>query len=248
MMRGWLVAFVLSCGLVVPGLRSPAVAADDLEVTRGLSPASAGTIEPAAISGAPGTPGLPLIMSASAPFSAAVATGLEHSMVLLGDWDGNEDLTADHGGKVAELPNPANGFVTRVAISEHSLANGFAEDIFYFGDSVGNVYVVATTDVSGLTPPNVLTINLPTVLNAFGTLNSDSHVAITGLAVNPVADLTSFPNVNGSFNEFAGQTGEILYVSFLDTGGGLRLASGNQVVHSGLLAFPVADVVSAPAD
>jgi hypothetical protein len=248
MMRGWLVAFVLSCGLVVPGLRSPVDAADDLEVTLGLSSASAGTIQPAAISGAPGTPGLPLIMSASAPFSAAVATGLEHSMVLLGDWDGNEDLTADHGGKVAELPDPGNGFVTRVAISEHSMANGFAQDIFYFGDSVGNVYVVATTDVTGFTSPNVFTINLPTVLNAFGTLNSDSHVAVTGLAVNPVADLTSFPNVNGSFNEFAGQTGEILYVSFLDTGGGVRLASGNQVVHSGLLAFPVADVVSAPAD
>src|SRR5262249_10692129 len=163
---------------------------------------------------------------------------------LMGDWDGNEDLTADHGGKVAELPNPANGFVTRVAISEHSIANGFAEDIFYFGDSVGNLYVVAATDVVGF-GPNVFTINLPTVLNAFGTLNSDSHVAVTGIAVNPVADLTSFPNVNGAFNEFAGQTGEIVYVSFLDIGGGLRLASGGQAVHSGLLAFPVADVVSA---
>ena len=60
MMRGWLVAFVLSCGLVVPGLRSPAVAADDLEMTLGLSP-SEGTMQPAAISGAPGTPGLPLV-------------------------------------------------------------------------------------------------------------------------------------------------------------------------------------------
>lgn len=245
MMRGWVVALALSCGLVVLGVRSAAAAADDLEATLGLASASAGTIAPAAISGAPGTPGLPLIMSPAAPFSAAVATGLEHSMVLLGDWDGNEDLTADHAGKVAELPDPANGFVTRVAISEHSIANGFAEDIFYYGDSVGNVYVVATTDVTGITPPNVVTINLPTVLNAFGTLNSDSHVAITGLAVNPVADLTSFSNVNGSFNEFAGQTGEILYVTFLDTGGGLRLTSGNHVVHSGLLAFPVADVVSA---
>src|SRR5262249_60381585 len=67
------------------------------------------------------------------------------------------------------------------------------------------------------------------------------------LCVNPVADLTSFPNVNGSFAPFTGQTGEILYVTFMDTGSGLRLLFNGTPVRSGLLAFPVADPVSPAA-
>src|SRR5262249_52827793 len=91
--------------------------------------------------------------------------------------------------------------------------------------------------------PAITVLNLPTVLNAFGTLNSDDQVVVTGLCVNPVADLTSFSNVNGAF-PFSGKTGEILYVTFWDTGGGFRTAGGNNTIHSGLLAFPIADVVS----
>src|SRR5262249_8432240 len=72
----------------------------------------------------------------------------------------------------------------------------------------------------------------------------DDQVIITGLGVNPVADLSSFANVNGGFCTFAGLTGEILYVSFMDTGGGLRLTSNNTIVRSGVLAFPVADLIS----
>src|SRR5262249_41218959 len=86
--------------------------------------------------------------------------------------------------------------------------------------------------------------NLPTVLNAFGTIRSDDQVVITGLAVNPVADLTSFANVNGNFAFFSGKIGEILYVSYTDNESGLNLTANNTPVRSGLLAFPIADVVS----
>ena len=105
--------------------------------------------------------------------------------------------------------------------------------------------VASTTNLTAVSPtPTKFTINLPTVLNAFGNLNSDDEVAITGLAVEPAADLTSFANVNGSYASYAGRVGEILYVSFTDNGGGFRLTSNNQLVRSGLLAFPVADITS----
>ena len=67
---------------------------------------------------------------------------------------------------------------------------------------------------------------------------------MTGLAVSPVADLTSFFNVNGSYTAFNGKIGEILYVTFWDTGGGFRNLATGQPIRSGLLAFPIADVVS----
>jgi hypothetical protein len=95
-------------------------------------------------------------------------------------------------------------------------------------------------------------INLPTVLNAFGTINSDDQVTVTGLAVNPVADLGSFGNVNGAYiPNFGGGapgtpgvTGEILYVSYYDSESGLRLLANNTLVRSGVLAFPVSDAIS----
>jgi hypothetical protein len=141
---------------------------------------------------------------------------------------------------------PAGATLTRVAESEHTIANGFNEDIFYYGDSVGNLYVCSESSFGTSPCSNRFTVNLPTGLNAFGSLQGDDQVAITGLGVEPVADLTSFSNVNGSFGGFAGQTGEILYVTFDDGGGGgLRLAGGESV-RSGLLAFPVDDTTSPP--
>src|SRR5262249_55078839 len=86
--------------------------------------------------------------------------------------------------------------------------------------------------------------SLPTVLNAFGSLNSDNVIVVTGLAVEPAADLTSFANVNGSFASFSGKLGEVLYVSFTDNSGGFRTTNGQQLIRSGLLAFPVGDFSS----
>ena len=205
---------------------------------------------------------IPINMAANAPFSTAIATNIGKGfleMDTLGDWDGREDDTADHGGKPLDstsVPGPVssnpNFFITRSAISEHTIANGFAEDIMYAGDSLGNVYVASTTNITApAAPANVLTINLPTVLNAFGTLNSNNTIVVTGVAVSPVCDLGSFSAVNGSYaGDFpAGTIGEILYVTFEDTSGGFNLTATGQLIRSGLLAFPVSDAVngSAPA-
>src|SRR5262249_41182528 len=145
--------------------------------------------------------------------------------------------------------------IARAAISEHTMANGFNEDIFYYADSFGNIYVAATTNLTQQTPtPNVFQLNLPTLTNAFGLLASDDQIVITGLAVSPVTDLSSFANVNGAYASYRNQVGEILYVTFTDTESGFRTAVGKdnagnpspvQLVRSGLLAFPVADIVSA---
>ncbi|HEY7531445.1 MAG TPA: hypothetical protein VH681_01530, partial [Nitrospiraceae bacterium] len=119
-------------------------------------------------------------------------------------------------------------------------------NVFYYGDSVGNVWVGVDTTGDGLVE-SVFQINIPSVLNAFGTVLSDDQITISGLAVNPVADLTSFANVNGAYAGFAGVTGEILYVTYHDTESGLRLSANNTVVRSGLLAFPISDVISPAA-
>jgi len=159
---------------------------------------------------------------------------------------------AEHSGKIDDLSatftKPSQA-LTRVALSEHTIANGFTEDIAYYGDSIGNVTVASTTSLTAVSPtPNKFTINLPTALNAFGSLDSDDEVTITRLAVEPAADLSSFANVNDNYASYAGLVGEILYVSFTDNGSGLRLASNHQLVRSGLIAFPVADITSATTD
>ncbi|MBX7245437.1 MAG: hypothetical protein K1X53_08055 [Candidatus Sumerlaeaceae bacterium] len=196
--------------------------------------------------------GQPNIMRPDGAFSAAVMAsfggrGQQFSeATLLGDWDGREDNTADRQLKVADYSgqttDPAQS-LTRVAVSEHTIANGFNENVFYIGDSLGNVRVAVDTDGNGKVDKEHH-LNLPTILNAFGNLNSDDQIVITGVAVNPVADHTAFSNVNGAFTEFAGKVGEMLYVSFWDTGSGFRLAGNNTPIRSGLLAFPILDEVT----
>src|SRR6185369_9987797 len=185
--------------------------------------------------------GQPAILNPASALSDALMTNI----------GGREDCAADREAKVDDFSGiPAGGEIdfvlTRTAISEHTRANGWNENVYYYGDSVGNVWV--GVDNTGDAKADVfLQINLPTVLNAFGSLTSDDQVTITGLAVNPVADLTSFANVNASFAGFAGVTGEILYVTYTDTESGLRLTANNTPVRSGLLAFPISDAVSPAA-
>ncbi len=207
-----------------------------------------------ATSSRPLTAGLGIQMSAKSAFSAVVGTAIGGSanslneIALLGDLDGREDLVADHALKIADTTSTLvpGQTLTRFAISEHTVANGFAENIFYYGDSLGNLTVGADTNNDGLIDTSFV-INLPTALNAFGTLNSDEQIVVTGLAVSPVADLTSFSNVNGSFASYSGQVGEILYVTFTDSSGGFRSTSTGDIIRSGVLAFPVADLTSAAA-
>jgi hypothetical protein len=204
----------------------------------------------------PDVGGLPTNLYSSAAQSAAVMTLLNSNatsnyrdVMMMGDLDGREDLVADHAARLADLSTynlPAGWMLTRVAMSEHTVATGFSNSMYYYGDSLGNVYVGVDTN-TGFGTAAVMTytvLSLPTILNAFGNLNSDDQIVITGLGVNPVADLTSFANVNGSFAPFAGKIGEILYVSFWDTGGGLRLTFNNKLIQSGVLAFPIADGIS----
>src|SRR6185436_8034187 len=200
--------------------------------------------------------GQPAILNPASALSDALMTNIGgrdnqfDEVTLIADWDGREDCAADREAKVDDFSGiPAGGEIdfvlTRTAISEHTRANGWNENVYYYGDSVGNVWV--GVDNTGDAKADVfLQINLPTVLNAFGSLVSDDQVTITGLAVNPVADLSSFANVNGAFAGFAGVKGEILYVTYHDTEG-LRLTTNGTLVRSGLLAFPISDAVSPAA-
>jgi hypothetical protein len=198
---------------------------------------------------APTSGGLPTNLDPRSALSAAVMTSLSgggyfNEVDLMGDLDGKEDLTADHSTKVKDFSSTPFGWsLIRTALSEHTIANGFNENIYYYGDSFGNVYVASQAITTSI-PLTTTVLNLPTILNAFGNLNSDDQIVITGLAVNPVSNLSAFPRVNGSFSFFDGKIGELLLVTFLDTGGGMRLMSNGQLVRSGVLAFPIADATS----
>ena len=208
----------------------------------------------ASTAASPQVAGLAVQMSPKSAFSAVVGTAIGgaanalNELTLLGDLDGREDLVADHAMKIADVggSNTQGQTLTRLAISEHTIANGFGENIYYYGDSLGNVTVGEYNPMDNSTGliGTSFVINLPTVLNAFGSLNSDDQIVVTGLAVSPVADLSSFANVNGSFASYNGLIGEILYVTFTDTTGAFRTTQGN-LVRSGVLAFPVADITSA---
>ncbi len=195
--------------------------------------------------------GLPDNLNGQAALSAAIMTILNShpssnfkDVMLMADADGREDLVADHAAKVSDWSGLPSGWIlTRAAVSAHTFATGYTNTVYYYGDSMGNVFVGVDTTGDAQTD-NYTVLNLPTILNAFGSLNSDDQIVITGLAVNPVADLSSFARVNGAFAPFDGKIGEMLYVTFWDTGSGLRLTGNGQVVQSGVLAFPIADDVS----
>ena len=113
---------------------------------------------------APTSGGLPSNLSTNSALSSAVMTSLSGSgyfneVDLMADLDGKEDLTADHSAKVKDFGSMPNGWsLTRTAISEHTVANGFNENIYYYGDSFGNVYVAASQ------PVTTTVLNLPTIL------------------------------------------------------------------------------------
>ncbi|MCU0291740.1 MAG: S-layer homology domain-containing protein [Thermoanaerobaculaceae bacterium] len=249
-------SLMLLCALLLtgpPAALAQANPGSDLSVPQklGVTLVSGSRLVPPG-GGPPESLGLPRILKADAPLSTAImTTGAKpfFEASLIADWDGQEDLTADRSAKVEDAVTAAllpGNFFTRVAISAHTKANGFNENVLYYGDALGNVWVGVDTTGDGAADVRHQ-LNLPTLLNAFGTLQSDDQIVITGLAVSPVCDLTSFANVNGSFAPFSGLIGEILYVSFWDTGGGLRLSTNNILVRSGVLAFPMADPVSPAA-
>ena len=181
----------------------------------------------------PRAAGQPDILDSSSALSVAVFTAIGgrdnqvSEVSLLGDWDGREDCTADHGAKVDDfsLIEPDVDFtITRTAISEHTVANGFNENVYYYGDSISNFYVGTDKEPGVGTGPfgsvdilvdiNIRELVKTGVSNGVVLLNPlpddcADEAAVTGIAVNPVADLADFG--------MCGVIGEVVYVSIVDT-------------------------------
>ena len=178
--------------------------------------------------------GQPTILNARSALSAALMTNLGgrdtqfSEVTLIADWDGREDCAADREVKVDDFSNvePEIDFaLTRTAISEHTIANGFNENIFYYGDSIGNVWIGADTNGDGRVDL-VNQINLPAELGA--TFNLDDQVTVTGLAVSPVVDYAGGPTAQ-----------EILWGTFTDSEG-FRQGTG-ALQRSGLFFILIQD-------
>jgi hypothetical protein len=195
--------------------------------------------------------GQPLMLNARSALSAALIASIGgrdnqfSEVALIADWDGREDCTADRGAKVDDFSNlePEIDFtLTRTAISEHTVANGFNENVFYYGDSVGNLWVGTDTNGDG-NIESALQINVPALVNTGSSsgvslLNptpgdcTDDQVTVTGIAVNPVADLGDFG--------LCGAIGEVVYVSTLDTEG--CASNGlNQPIRTRIFCLGLAD-------
>src|SRR5215813_7406470 len=203
---------------------------------------------PGAGTSVPGPPlvGQPLVLNVNDALSAALITTIGgrdnqfSEVALIADWDGREDCVVDRGTKVDDFSfvEPDIDFsLTRAAISEHTRGNGHPFfNVYYYGDSVGNIY--AGVDISGTGQVDVVfSANIPTLINTGNSnglqlLNptpgdcADDQVTVTGIAVNPVADLGDFG--------FCGVVGEVIYFSVLDTEGCAR-NSANQPIRTRIL-------------
>ncbi|MFL6277303.1 MAG: hypothetical protein ACJ74G_19130, partial [Blastocatellia bacterium] len=207
--------------------------------------------------GASGPPlvGEPLVLNELSALSAALITTIGgrdnqfSEVALIADWDGREDCVADRGAKIDDFSGvePEIDFtLTRAAISEHTIANGHLFNSYYYGDSLGNLWFGFDLVGSPLVDA-VFQANLPAIVNTPGgaggfvilnpTANDcmDDQVTVTGIAVNPVADL-------GDFNPaLCGVNGEVIYVSVLDTEGCASNAA-NQPIRTRIFEFGVFEV------
>jgi hypothetical protein len=155
----------------------------------------------------PGAPlaGLPLTLQNNAAFSAGLITSISGQTApfdeadIMGNFDGHEDLTADHAARLFDNA-PNNWMLTWAAISEHTIANGFTENIYYFGDSVGNVIVGADTNTDSRVDSSVI-INLLTSMNAFGSLQSGDQIVDVGVDGVSQGDIGSYTFVNVTANQ-----------------------------------------------
>ena len=197
--------------------------------------------------------GQPNVLNAQSALSAALFTAVDGAnapfdeVSLIADWDGREDFVADRAQKIDDfsfLTQPGQ-FISRTGISEHTFANGFLENVYHYGDSIGNYWV--GTDLNPTINPTSVgsidtlrQINIPTLINTnlaggFMLLNpqagdcSSPQILVTGVAVNPVADLGDFG--------LCDTIGEVVYVSVLDTAG---CPAG--VTRTRILAFAFTDV------
>ena len=236
----------------------------DLQIMAGLPPGTgpggASPVNPPGsrkVTGGQGPPlvGQPLVLNELSALSDALiftegGRDTQFSEVaLISDWDGREDCVADRGAKIDDFSfaeSEPDVTLTRAAISEHTFANGHLFNSYYYGDSVGNLWfgfdLVGSPLVDALIQANIpAIINTPGGSGGFTILNPtagdcvDDQVTISGIAVNPVADLGDFSPA------LCGQTGEIIYVSVFDSEGCASNAA-NQPIRTRILAFAVFEV------
>jgi hypothetical protein len=189
--------------------------------------------------------GNPLVLDARSALSDALIIALGgrdnqfSEVALIADWDGREDCTVDREQKVDDFSfaeSEPDVELTHTAISEHTVANGFNQNVYYYGDSVGNLWVGVDTNpgqpggtgvgggptgfgpqvdlisqinivalvntgavgtgIGGPPPVGVVTLIAPGGAAIGGSATSgdclDDQVDVTGIAVEPVADLGDF--------------------------------------------------------
>lgn len=219
--------------------------------------------------------GQPLVLNANSALSAALITTIGgrdnqfSEVTLIADWDGREDCVADRENKVDDFSFSEieiDFVLSEAAISEHTVANGFAENVFYYGDSVGNFWV-GTDDAdfdAEVEDGGLLQLNIPELVNTGGT---GPDVAENGglgngigdiLLLNPqgtpgdplagdctddqvtVTSIAVNPVADLADFGMCGTIGEVVYVSVLDTEGCSRNAA-NQVWRTRIFAFGFAD-------
>src|SRR5262249_29747671 len=208
--------------------------------------------------------GEPEVLNSRSALSDALITTIGgrdtqfQEVVLLADWDGREDCAADREQKVDDFSfaqSDPNHTLTRAAISEHTVANGFNENVYFYGDSVGNFWIGTDTNPGvsfgpGGSVKSLRQVNIPQLINTntsggFTLTNpfslavppqqdcTDDQVSVTGIAVNPVVDLGDFG--------LCGTIGEVVYVSVLDTEGCAILAANNRPIRTRIIAFAFVD-------
>ena len=228
-------------------------AAVNASLPPGTGPGGSAPINPPATpkAGGQGTPliGQPLVLNETSALSAALITTIGgrdnqfSEVALIADWDGREDCAADRGSKIDDFSfvEPDIDFsLTRAAISEVTFGNGHLLNLYYYGDSIGNVHFGA--DIVGSPLVDVIfDVNIPELVSTgtsggFVLANptagdcTDDQVTVTGIAVNPVADLGDFDPA------LCGITGEVIYVSVFDAQGCASNAA-NQPIRTRIFEF-----------
>jgi len=190
--------------------------------------------------------GQPQVLNDRSALSAALITSIGgrdnqfSEVTLLADWDGREDCVADRELKIDDISGSEveiDETTTRVAISEHTIANGFNENVFYHGGSTGRFCICVTAEgCPCLSLEDLINGGHSgglTLLNPIQGDCADDQITITGIAVSPVADLGDFGLCN--------TIGEVVYVSTLDPEG-CSTNAANQPFRTRIFALGFIDV------
>ncbi len=180
-------------------------------------------------------------LAPNAPLSAAVGITIaspvdtSDKLLAVGDWDGREDLVADHEKLLFNdffYPLAGSSVLMRAAFSPYSIANGGAFNLWYTATNDGTVYIGTEDPLGNSAPAFPLTIatGLGSTLNPIGGDAMSTNATVTGLAVQPVADMGIF----GAGN--CGVLGEIAYVSVEDHNGGSNDGGGHPI-HTRVFAL-----------